>query len=129
MQPIKLEVRGLGHVPSFKNMKRAILDNRTGRMRTLTEPKAKSWMERCIRSFEYQLLCEYQTKDGETPMVPCQLSWIASRLPADDSCKDFTKLQIEVLEVPKGEEGAEILIELLSAGGNPPIDLLPARGP
>lgn len=108
---IVLEIKGLGHVPAFKNKKRSILDSNTGLQRTLTEPKTKQWMERCIQSFVSQLLSATQTTgDGTTP-GRTKLSVIVLSLPLDDSRQWIPDTVLTTKEVPKGEEGATITIE------------------
>lgn len=110
---IKLVVRGIGPVPSFKNNKRAILDRNTGKMRTLTKPKTKRWMNQCIAQLESQLLGAYPIKEGETAgewakrlrtvLLPLQ----------DDSWKHMLPGDQNVRMVEPGQEGAEITIEKL----------------
>jgi hypothetical protein len=112
--PIRLQVRGLGHVISFKNKKRAILDRHTGKMRTMTEAKAQEWMKRCVQAFESQLICAYQTTEGAMPMARSRRSWIAWSVPQDDSVTWIPEEMIRVVRVAKGEEGADILIERLT---------------
>jgi hypothetical protein len=113
MQPIKLEIRGLGHVPSFKNKKRAILDRHTGRMRTMTDAKTQKWMEQCIRSIESQLLYAIQTIAEGTLTARRVPSLIACYLPLDDSRQWLPELLIKSVDCDKGEEGATIVIEKL----------------
>lgn len=105
-----LAVRGLGHVPSFKNKKRSILDRNTGKQRTLTEAKTKQWMEACIQSFVSQLLCATQTAAEGTTPGRSKLSSIVSLLPWDDSRQWIPTIHITTLEVDAGEEGADILL-------------------
>jgi len=99
------------HVPSFKNKKRAILDRNTGLMRTLTEPKAKQWMEKCIQSFASQLISGEAINGVVMQTGHYQPSWTASLLPKDDSVNWVPELHIYVTECQPGEEGAEIIIE------------------
>ncbi len=111
---IRLTVTGLGHVPSFKNKKRAILDRKTGKMRTLTEPETKKWMERCIQSFEYQLLSAFLITEGGMQTVLSPHSWTASFLPLNDSVQWIPEITIRVEQVEKGAEGAIIEITRLT---------------
>ena len=113
MQTIKLVVKGQGHVPSFKNKKRAILDSRSGKMRTLTEPQVKNWMNQCQQRFESQLRYSYRTAESETLMGRSLQSWIACVMPRNDSVKYIIEETIRVVKVPKGQEGA--LIEISPA--------------
>lgn len=105
-------VAGL-HIPSFKNCKRAILDRHTGKMRTLTDGKTKAKMERIIQGFVLQLLSVTPTNEPGTCPALSKLSAIASRLPADDSWKWISEIEICAERVPEGQEGAEITITLL----------------
>jgi F0F1-type ATP synthase gamma subunit len=107
---IRLVVRGQGHVPSFKNRKRAIRDSRTGKLRTLTEPKAARWMKACLESFVSQLHSRLAIIVTETGTARHQPYSTASLLPADDSLKHISELIVGVEYVPKGEEGAVIQI-------------------
>jgi len=99
------------HVPSFKNRKRAIKDSKTGKLRTLTEPSVKRWMEACIQSFASQLLSGEAIYGKETQTGVYQPSWIVSLLPASDSMNWLKELHVYVTECQTGEEGAEIIIE------------------
>lgn len=101
---VLLTIRGLGHVPSFKNMKRA------ARKGLFTEPRAKEWMRACTDSFALQLLSAFQTAKNATPTAPSRPSWIVSAVPLDDSVNEIPELYVKVIRVPVGEEGADILI-------------------
>lgn len=112
MPTIKLVVKGLGPPPSFKNHKRAILDRSTGKMRTLTEPKVKQWMNQCIDQLASQLITTCPIIEGETAGEwRKRLLTVLSRL-QDDSWKYMAPGHQNVKMVPKGEEGVEITIEL-----------------
>lgn len=104
-QPLKLVIQGLGHVPSFKNMKRA------SRKGLFTEPRAKRWMQACKDSFALQLLCAYRTRENATPTGLSRPSWIASSMPLDDSVREIPEIHLKVEVVEPGQEGAEIVIE------------------
>lgn len=106
-QPLRLEILGLGHVPAMKNNKMLT------RGRLITHPKRQKWMDQAIRAIEFQLMSLFQTTAGETWTEPQLHSWIASRWPLDDSCAWIKELVIKVRPVPKGSEGAAILIERL----------------
>mgnify|MGYP001588752767 CR=1 FL=1 len=109
---ITLAVRHQGHVPSFKNNKRAIRLKRGGQ-KLVTETKTKAWMERCILGFESQLFCGSATIGGGMPTGLQQRFLIASSLPLDDSRQFIPELHVYCEEVAKGEEGAIIIIEKL----------------
>ena len=101
---MKIVIRGLGHVPAFKNKK--IICGK----RLITAPKARKWMEDATQLIISQLKSRYQTTAAETSTEHCLLSSIAV-LPPDDNCKIITKILVQVKKVPKGEEGATICIE------------------
>jgi len=105
--PIRLSIRGLDHVVSFKNSKMI------ARGRLITDPKKQKWMERCTLSFEHQLRSEFQTRGIEITTGPSALSLIALLLPLDDSRKWIPKHSADTQLVSKGEEGADILIEVI----------------
>lgn len=105
--PVLLTIRGLGHVPSFKNLKVI------GRGGLYTKPRAKAWMQACADSFALQLLLEFRTRENATPTGHSRQSWIASVSPRDDSVREIPEVHIVVVRVLKGEEGADLLIEPL----------------
>ena len=100
---MNLEIRGLGHVPAFKNKK--IICGK----RLITAPKARKFMENAAQLIISQLQSRYQTTEGETSTGRWQQSAISS-WPLDDNCKVITKILVKVKKVPKGEEGATIYI-------------------
>lgn len=99
----------MGHVPSFKNNKRAILRN--GKMRTLTEPETKKWMQMATDAFVSQLLLLTQTTDDVIQMEPFPHSLIVSSLPLDDSRQWIPEIRVQCVDAEKGNEGATIIIE------------------
>lgn len=112
--PVVLLVEGQGHVPSFKNKKRAILNRASGKMRTLTDPETQRWMRKCEDSFVSQLHSWYRTNVIETQTEPCQPCLIASFMPSDDSVNHIREINVMVRDVVKGEEGAILMIECLN---------------
>lgn len=112
---IKLVVKGLGNVPSFKNNKRAILDRNTGKMRTLTKPETKRWMNQCIAQFESQLLGACPIREGETAGEWARRLRTALLPLLDDSWKHMLPGDQNIRIVQAGQEGAEITIELITA--------------
>ncbi len=107
---IELQVKGMGHVPSFKNNKRSIrLKN--GSTMIVTDQKTKKWMQRCIRSFVSQLSAPWRTTEDGTLTAPPPLSLIASSLPLDDSRQWISCLIVGDKQVRKGDEGATITVE------------------
>lgn len=112
---LKLTIGGMGHVPgNFKNRKRAILDRRTGKMRTFTDPKVKKWMDNAALCIEFQLSLMCQT-DAKGIATAAQLRyWIQSSVPLDDSLTWVELGYVIGQRVKKGEEGATILIERIN---------------
>ena len=100
---MKLEIRGLGHVPAFKNKK--IICGK----RLITAPKARKCMEQATQLIISQLKSRYQTTEGAISTGRWQQSAISS-WPLDDNCKVITKIKVVVKKVPKGDEGATIYI-------------------
>lgn len=109
MRTIKLDVRGMGHCPSFKNSK-LILKPKGKRTRPLliTKPDFQKWMDRCVDDFEYQLRSEYLTTEAGTPMARSLHSWIACVMPLDDSINHISEISLKVIKVNPGHEGADI---------------------
>ena len=106
-EPLVINIRGLGHVPAFKNKK--IIAGK----RLITAPKARKWMKDCTRAIYSTLKYLYQTGDGATSTARWQQSAIAS-WPLDDNWKVIPKITVRVRVVPKGDEGAIIRITKLS---------------
>lgn len=104
MNPICLEIKGLGHVPSFKNNKML------ARGRLITNPVNQKWMDRCVRSFESQLVSLYQTREDGMRTGRSLQSWIASVLPLDDSVREIIQQEVIVTHTTKEWEGAIINI-------------------
>ncbi len=107
--PVTLTVRGLGHVPSFKNSKMILWRQK----RIMTKPEVQQWMEAVTESFASQLRSEFQTRGIAITTGLSALSQIASSLPLDDSRKWMPTHSVNTLLVSKGQEGADVLIERL----------------
>lgn len=105
MSTLIIDIKGLGHVPAFKNKKIIVGGNRL-----ITAPKAQKWMKSATQLMLSQLKSKFQTTTAETSTVPWQQSAIAS-WPLDDNCKVITEIHVTVKKVPKGEEGATVWIE------------------
>jgi hypothetical protein len=114
-------VRGLGHVPSFKNSKLLLAKQR----RLITKPEYQKWMDTVIRSFESQLRSALATSGTVTTTARIPLSLIASSLPLDDSRRWIPQHSVGTLLVPKGEEGADIVIERIDHAKNRQREGLP----
>lgn len=101
---LKLYIRQLGHVPSKKNSKML------ARGRLITAPKIQEWVKKCIKAFASQLSSGTQTGAEGTWTAHFQQSWICL-LPFDDNWTVVPKIHLEAIQVGKGEEGADILLE------------------
>ncbi len=112
-QEIHILIKGLGHVPSFKNTKSIFRRKGSGVPFIMTNPARKEWMDKAIQLIESQLRSKCQTIAGATATEHSLHSWIASSMPLDDSRQWIPEIHVTVEEVPKGEEGAEIKIERL----------------
>lgn len=124
---IELEVRGLGHCPSFKNNKRTI-KLKNGSTMPVTDRRTKAWMQRCTESFVSQLLCATRTTDDGTLTETQPRSQIVSLLPLDDSRQWISELHITAEEVAPGEEGAVIVIEKINAESSHAGPVTPGLG-
>ena len=101
MSAVKLEVKNLGHVPALKNSMYAIVD-----------PKHRDWKRRCVASFVSQLISACQTTGGETLTTQRVLS-LTQSLPPDDAWQHIPVIILTAKKVKRGEEGAEILIDVM----------------
>ena len=97
-----LTIKGLGHVPAFKNKKIIVGGNRL-----ITAPKARKFMEQATKGLYSQLKSLCQTCGGATSMGPWQ-RYATSLLPSDDNWKQIPEITVRVRQVEKGEEGAII---------------------
>ena len=107
---ITLSVKNNGAVPAFKNKKRAI-QKANGQLRTLTDPKTRSWMDKVTLSFVCQLSSITPTTTGETLTAQQLRSLIVSLMPLDDSRQWVSQLVISDTDVEPGQEGATITIQ------------------
>jgi len=106
-ESLVMTIRGLGHVPAFKNKK--IIAGK----RLITAPKARKWMEECTKVLYLKLKSMFQTDADATSMGHWQqfatLSW-----PSDDCWQQIPQVKVRVKVVPKGEEGATIKLTKIS---------------
>ena len=102
-----IAIRGIGHVPAFKNKK--IICGK----RLITAPEARQWMELATKDMLSQLKSLFQTEEGETSTEPWQQSAIAS-WPQDDNWQQIPMIQVKVRTVKKGDEGAIITLTKIS---------------
>lgn len=115
--PLKIQVRGLGPIVSFKNSKVLIAKGPGGRPLPrpllITKGEYKKQMQAITDAIESQSLCEFQTRFGETVTAPSLRSLIASSLPEDDSLNHIPEMHIYTERVEAGQEGVDITIERL----------------
>lgn len=104
---------GLGHIPSFKNHKRAIKSRETGKLRTLTDPEIAKRVERLENAILSALYSGSQIRGSETHSE-CwkRLRTLLSGL-CDDSIREVPSGSWDVQFVPAGQEGVEITITKL----------------
>jgi hypothetical protein len=108
--PIRLKIRGLDHVPSFKNQK-AIFKRRNGQRFIATKPDRKKWMEQATRLIESQLRSEYQMRGIGISTAPRAQFLTQCAMPLDDSRQWISELRVNYVKVEKCEEGADITID------------------
>jgi hypothetical protein len=115
---LKLEIRGCGHIVSFKNTKMILpaqIEKGTGRVlrraMLITDPKKQILMRQYEACIESALYSAFQTAGGETGTGQSLLSWIASCVFVDDSLDQIPESDgYRVERVEKGDEGAVIEI-------------------
>lgn len=110
MRTIRLAVKGLGEIQSFKN-KKVIGRSPTGQAVLYTKPETKEQMERITMAIEFQLRSLLQTEGTGTGTGCIPLSKIVSSLPLDDSLAWIGLHSVSWRRVKKGEEGFEMTIE------------------
>lgn len=80
----------------------------------ITKPERQKWMKDAIQSFVSQLSSKYPTTAGATPMAlspHCSIVSLDRLKNFDDNVDWIPEIHITVVRVPKGEEGAEIVLE------------------
>ncbi len=104
---LRLEIRGLGPVPSFKNNKML------ARGKLITDPKKQKWMDQVTRSLESQLLSAIRMSvAGMETALPLPF-WTALSEQFDDSVQWIPEIYVKAERCEKGDEGATICIELI----------------
>ncbi len=111
-QPLRLEIRGFGHPPSFKNSK-SIYRRRDGKPFIATGKKGKAWMAQATASIASQLQSAALTACGATSTEEQRRYWIALSMPLDDCRQIIREIIIKTEDVEPGQEGADIVIEKL----------------
>lgn len=107
---VRLQLEGMGHVPSFKNKKRV-----AGK-RVFTEKETRLWMEEAILSLQSQLRSAFPTSGSATSTEDCQPCLTAlseHSTDFDDSRQWIPELHVTCAEVPAGEEGAIIELRII----------------
>jgi hypothetical protein len=107
MNNVVLEIKGLGHVPSFKNNKLLTRD------RLITNPENQVFMDWLTRSFESQLLSACRMTAAGTQTAPSPQFWTALSGQFDDSVQWIPEISVKAQRCPKGDEGATVTLELI----------------
>lgn len=110
---LRINVRGCGNTPSFKNRKRAIQDSKTGKLRTLTERKVAQRKSRIQAVMLSELISVFATFDPEISTAVRQ-QYLMRLLPPDDNWKVVCGLNVTGSKCNPGEEGFTITIERLT---------------
>lgn len=113
MEPLVLTIRNMGPVPSKKNGKQISKNQKTGKLFLRTDDEKKKWCDQAIRLLESQLNSAYRTSVA-MGTTASQRFWMSSFLPSNDSAKHIKKGSFEIVQVPKGQEGAVIAITNLA---------------
>lgn len=116
---VMVRLRGLGHVPSFKNSKMIVPVWRIGkngrkyRCPTLiAKPERQKWMQAAIQLMTLQLQSASQTTAEGTSTAICLQSLTAWSKQFDDSRQWLPRILLQVEVVDKSQEGADIEITL-----------------
>lgn len=115
-RPLRLSIRGLGPVPSFKNGKcigglmRQPDGTWKGNPTLRTKPESKKWMDQAVNAIASMLSSESATRGfGTTP--ECLKRFATCLLPLDDGWQDLEIGSVKTILVEKGEEGCDIILE------------------
>lgn len=98
---LRLELRGLGHVPSAKNSMFAVVN-----------PKYRDWKRLAVASFVSQCISNLATTVNAISIMDLR-EFVTRSLPADDSWKNIPVILLTCERVSKGQEGATITITKL----------------
>lgn len=112
MSALQIVVQGIGNPPSFKNSKMIVQGRGHRRAMLITDPKKRRWMDKATESLKSQLLLACQTTEGATSTESLQ-RFLTASCPQDDSWQFVPVLKVTMEKVPKGEEGASIIINSL----------------
>jgi hypothetical protein len=106
--PIYLRIRGIGHIPSKKNAHYPLTNGGLGIDKSVRE--RMKYLEYAIESALYSL-CQ-TTESGMRSECLKQLRTRLSGL-LDDSIREIPSGAWATVKVPKGEEGLDIIIDVL----------------
>jgi len=110
-----LEVKG--SIPSFKNNKMLLTKMPSGRPLDrpllITKPEYQKRIAEIEDSFVSQLLCAFQTDDGQTLTGSSLRCAIALSVPEDDCWTQVPEIHFRGEPCARGQEGATVLIERL----------------
>lgn len=81
------------------------------RGRLITKPAYQGWIKRCIHGFECQLRFLFRTTAEGTQTEHSRLYWIPLFAHFDDSVEWIEEINVKVIRVPKGGEGAIVIVE------------------
>lgn len=110
---IRLSIRGIGHIPSFKNRKRTRVDRKTLKPHNFTDPKHKKRMDRLEDAIVCALFSACPIDESETPLeCSKRLRTLLSGL-CDDSIREIPCGEWNVEFVAAGAEGIDIEITKL----------------
>lgn len=79
----------------------------------MTLPQHQKWMDQAILSIESRLRSVLQITDKKIQTVASARSWIASKVPLDDSWTWCPEIVLKSEKCEEGEEGATIVITRL----------------
>ena len=116
---IRISIRGLGNPPSFKNKKRIVTNPSTGKPFLATASHTKQWMKAAIESIASTLRSVCQTRGGGTTPA-CWRRFAMRSLPLDDNWQVLEIGSVRTEQVPKGQEGADIILTCITDQENSP---------
>lgn len=112
-----LPLRGCGNIVSFKNSKEIVTpkykDGTKGRPMLITSPKKQRRMNSYIHAIESMLHSVFRISASGMATGCSRPSWIRSCVPLDDARKWVPEMSVRFVEVPAGDEGADITITRL----------------
>ena len=111
IQSFTLTIKGLGPVPGMKNSK-CIFKRGDGSPFIATKPEIKKWMKQAVQQLRSQLYCGSLISEDGTQMEHLRQS-LTALLPVDDCWTCIPEIDVRCELCPKGQEGADITIEIL----------------